>query len=438
MHTPRTARTHATLAAGIAIAALTPALALGSGRAFDATRAARVLYSFNGTSAGGAPASALIPGSSGSLYGTTALGGAYVSGTVFKLAFSAGKWREAVLHSFGKGRDGCLPQTDLVTGGDGSIYGTTSAGGISANCMGAGSVFELVRVRQGWREVVLHDFTGGADGGAPAAGLVIDGHGNVYGTTSLGGHIDPALCPNGCGTVFELTRAKSGWRYTALYDFRNALDANDPEAPLLLGKNGNLYGTTEGGGNTSCIQDGGCGTVFELARAAHGWKETVLHRFRGVNGDGARPGGGLVWGQNGSLVGTTSYGGGPSNSGTVFELFPGSKGWTEKIIYRFRGGSDGYFPVGTLASGQNGNLYGVTNTGGNSGCQGLGCGTVFKLHKSGPHWVKSGLYDFPGGYRGWSPTKGLTLVGGNLFGTTENGGTFKYYGLVFEISTPRR
>jgi hypothetical protein len=167
----------------------------------------RVLYSFTGGRDGGAPSSALISDRAGNLYGTTNLGGAYGSGTAFKLTFSDGHWRETVIHSFGKGTDGALPQTSLTFDEAGNLYGTTAQGGASGNCnpSGCGIVFELLPTKHGWHEIVLHNFTSARDGSAPVAGMVFDRAGNLYGTTTLGGHFDQLGCFNGCGTIFKLT-----------------------------------------------------------------------------------------------------------------------------------------------------------------------------------------------------------------------------------------
>jgi hypothetical protein len=144
------------------------------------------------------------------------------------------RWQETVLHSFGSGADGALPQTGLVFDNRGNLYGTTAEGGTS----GWGIVFELKPTKDGWQEIVLHDFAYGSDGGTPVAGLVLDNLGNLYGTTTLGGHFDQVGCFNGCGTVFKLTPTADGWRHTVIYEFRNDLDGNDPDRRWPLTKRG--------------------------------------------------------------------------------------------------------------------------------------------------------------------------------------------------------
>lgn len=174
-----------------------------------------------------------------------------------------------------------------------------------------------------------------------------------------------------------------------------------------------------------------------MTRGASRWKETVLHRFQGVNGDGAYPFGGVVLDQKENLFGTTIMGGTQQcggSCGTFFELARGETGWTERVLYKFRGGRDGYSPLGTLVSDKSGNYYGVTHAGGNSGCDSnLGCGTVFELARTETGWVEARRYAFPGGVKGWWPGTGLTLHGTVLYGTTFEGGAFSYYGLAFEV-----
>jgi uncharacterized repeat protein (TIGR03803 family) len=159
-----------------------------------------------------------------------------------------------------------------------------------------------------WYEKVLHSFNGG-DGANPAAGLIFDAAGNLYGTTTGGG-------TSGYGTVFELTpMGGGGWTETILYSFGNGTDGAIPYAGLIFDAAGNLYGTTFGGGPY-----GGAGTVFELTpTAGGGWTETVLHSFNG--GDGANPVAGLIFDAAGNLYGTTT-GGGTYGGGTAFELSP--------------------------------------------------------------------------------------------------------------------
>jgi uncharacterized repeat protein (TIGR03803 family) len=241
---------------------------------------------------GAFPYAGLIEDSAGNFYSTTGEGGAYDSGTVFKLAPDG---TETVLYSF-KGEsagDGADPLAGVIEDKKGNLYGTTYEGGT----MGYGTVFKLA---PDGAETVLHSFTGGSDGAYPQAGLVMKS-GNLYGTTYYGGGA-------GAGTVFEV--AKDGTE-TVLHAFDGA-DGENPAAGLIEDSAGNFYGTTVAGGPTggsTCY-----GTVFQLAPDG---TETVLHCF--TNGsDGAGPYGGLF--RKGTHLYGTTQEGGTNNYGTVFEV----------------------------------------------------------------------------------------------------------------------
>ena len=195
-----------------------------------------------------------------------------------------------------------------------------------------------------WTEATLYDFKGGSDAFAPYAGLSIHQSGNLYGTTIIGG--GTGCYGVGCGTVFELSPASDGWTETVLYSFTGGGDGSRPQAGLLLDSAGNLYGTSTQGGNLTCGSGSGCGVVFELMLKSDSWRETVLYRFKGGI-DGADPYTGVLLGKEGNLYGTTAIGGGKgcggTGCGTVFELTP-TAGWKERILYRFKGGTDGAGP----------------------------------------------------------------------------------------------
>ena len=261
-----------------------------------------------------------------------------------------------MLYSFGA--NGGNPGAGLTLDKHGSLYSTLTMG----------QVYELVRGTSGWTEKTLHNFTFGKNGCEPIAALVLDVSGNLYGTTSGCGNY------NG-GTVFELLHGT--WKEKTLYAFRCGADSCNPFAGVAFDKAGNLYGTTRFGD--------GYGTVYKLTRQARGqWKETVLHRFKGGR-DGREPLSGLVFDKAGSLYGTTDRGGSSAcagyGCGIVFKLTPGSGGrWNEKVLYAFKGGSDGSHPAGSLAIDSPGNLYGTAVLGGNPGClYNAGCGVVFEI-----------------------------------------------------------
>ena len=300
-----------------------------------------VLYNFTGGADGGLPPAGLVHDKEWNLYGTTQIGGAYSSGTVFELT-STGTYQ--VLYSFQGGTDGATPVGGLVLDPKGNLYGTTYVGGANSR----GTVFEIT---PSGTETVLYSFTGGADGGDPYTSLIRDAKGNLYGTALLGGAY-------GHGAVFEIT--KKGVEKT-LYSFAGGTtDGQGPAATLLLDSTGNLYGTTIYGGST------GNGTVFELTPAG---VETILYSFAGGN-DGAYPYSNLVRDKQGNFYGTT-YQGGAEGDGTVYELTPGG---TETVLYTFTGGNDGGDPFDGLLRTGNGTLYGTAYTGGASSD-----GVVFKL-----------------------------------------------------------
>jgi uncharacterized repeat protein (TIGR03803 family) len=357
-----------------------------------------VLYSFTDDPDGAGPEAGLVD-VGGNLYGTTNYGGTGSSitgdGTVFEIT-PAGV--ETVLHSFaGQPNDGAYPSAGLVDV-DGTLYGTTYEGGTNND----GTVFEI-NPSTG-QETVLYSFTGAnGDGAFPEADLV-DVDGTLYGTTYEGG-------TNNDGTVFEITPAGVE---TVLHSF--AGQPNDGANPLagLVDVDGTLYGTTSAGGTS------GNGTVFEINPSTG--EETVLYSFTGANGDGSYPAAGLVMGANGNLYGTTYYGG-TNNDGTVFEINPSTG--DETVLYSFTGANgDGAYPSAGLVD-VDGNLYGTTEYGGTDDA-----GTVFEITPAGVETVIHSFAGLPND--GTGPEAGLVDVDGTLYGTTNDGGT-NNDGTVFQI-----
>jgi len=256
-------------------------------------------------------------------------------------------------------------------------------------------------------ETLLYSFTGGADGGNPYAGLIEDKSGNFYGTTVEGG-------PHGVGTVFKL--APDGTE-TVLSSFTGA-NGSYPLGVLIMDTIGNLYGTTSSGGAN------GDGTVFKVAPDG---TETVLWSFAGADGSG--PQAGLIMDKKGKLYGTTVFGG-AHNAGTVFKVAP--DGTKKKVLHSFDG-ADGFAPLGGLIMDKQSNLYGTTEEGG-AGCDGNGCGTVFKLAPDGTETV---LYTFclqAGCTDGVFPSGTMIMdKSGNLYGTAEADGAGGN-GTVFELA----
>jgi uncharacterized repeat protein (TIGR03803 family) len=315
------------------------------------------------------------------------------------------------LYSF-SGANGAEPQAGVVRDAAGNLYGTTYFGGGSCDC---GTVFKLTAAG---KLEVLHRFTYWPDGSLPTAPLIRDAAGNLYGTAALGGDFN--VCAGNCGTVFKVDAAG---RFTVLYSFTGAPDGEIPSyGGLIRDANGNLYGMTELGGDTSCTDGLGCGTVFKLDASNH---ETVLYRFTATGAEGNTPVGGLVRDAAGNLFGSTSAGGDPTClCGTVFKL---DTAGSLTVIHSFTGAPDGNNPATSLLQ-LGSNLYGTTEGGGSG--SGL-WGTVFELDKSGNETV---VHSFAGGAAdGEQPFAALISdAAGNLYGTTEAGGPSNS-GVVFRL-----
>ena len=398
--------------------------------------------------------------------------------------------KELIIHSFTGGGDGSAPVGPVsAIDVDGALYGTTSQGGDLSKCggKGCGVVFELTPPSDGtqvWMETVLHQFTGGFDGAAPAEGLLIDRTGALYGTTSEGGggdchsyqwisSVSPMGvshwrkgAPVGCGTIFKLIPPAEGatvWTETILHRFQGP-DGRIPSGISLIDKTGALYGvTTEGGMGLkgekgSCGYFGslpsldfptGCGTVFKLTPPASGrnaWTLVRLHAFDGLH-DGGFPVRRVIFSPDGSLLGATA--GFFANAemyysdalGTVFELTPPTSGtaWREVVLHTFGSGDDGIFPGGGLYLDSSGAVLGTTVAGGE-----YPTGIAFALTPPGkPNaWTESILHEFAGGSDGANPAAGLTRdrTTGVFYGTTRAGGdrctTAGGCGTVYALAPP--
>lgn len=323
----------------------------GYGTAFQLTKSTHtVLHNFTGFGDGSTLEGTLIFDAAGNCYGTSPNGGNYGHGAIFELSGPfGGNWVLTPIYSFTGGIDGGWPNPTLIFDKAGNLYGTTLQGGAS----GAGTVFQLKPAGSIWTQQVLHSFSG-SDGFGPWAGVVLHG-GHLYGTTYGGG-------PSGYGTIFELTPSQGLWIETVLLTFSGGLDGGVPRAGVTF-KGETIYGTTYMGGTFNK------GTAFELSpKGVH----TVLHNFGGP-GDGALPESAVIFDKLGNLYGTTTNGG-ASDAGTVYELTPAPNGWTENLLYTFRNGLDGGYPVyGSLIFGGE-KLYGTAAGGGTSGA-----GVVFEI-----------------------------------------------------------
>jgi uncharacterized repeat protein (TIGR03803 family) len=276
----------------------------------DGTYAEKVLYNFTGNSSGtsldGYLPSGVILDGAGNLFGITTYGGSFnLRGIAWRLSANAnGGWSEEILHSFGSGSDGQNPRTALLIDGAGNLFGTTSGGG----AYGGGTVFELSPSGGGWTETVVHSFGSPGDGCSPSAPLISDAAGNLYSTTTS--------CAT-YGTVFELSPSGGGYAEKIIHHFLNTASGAYP-GPITFDSAGNLYGVTEQGGQYDY------GTIYKLTRSGSGWVESAVHNLTG-NQDGADPMYGVIFGPNGKLYGTAPYGGSGANfsgHGVVFEYTP--------------------------------------------------------------------------------------------------------------------
>lgn len=307
-------------------------------------------------------------------------------GTVYQLTPDEnGQWTQTVLHDFANGQDAAEPNGGVIADASGNLYGTSEIGGsLTGQCAsyGCGAVFELSPGSNGkWSETVLYAFTGAPDGISPYGGLVVDTAGNLYGTTIAGG------ANGGGTVFEVSPGTDGQWTETVLYSFcalANCADGEFPFDGLVLDGAGNLYGTTDDGGvNADCSFGSTCGTVFEVSSSGGKWTESVLHSFD--NSDGAQPDAGVVFDAAGNLYGAPLLGGGTGcggmGCGTVIELQPAQNGaWSEKTLHVFQNGTkDGAGPYGGLVLDSAGSVYGVTEQGPGTACFGQGCGVVFQL-----------------------------------------------------------
>jgi uncharacterized repeat protein (TIGR03803 family) len=363
----------------------------------------------------------------GNVYGTTLAGGDFPSncaengcGVAFKVDT---RGHETVLQAFA-GLDGYEPYAGLVRDSTGVLFGATFGGGIYSG----GRLFKLMPQSTfcaaalcPWNETPIYDFGGFQDDGIAPYSVMRDPAGNFYGTTQYGGG-------NHCGVVFKVDPQGNE---TILHDFQGP--PNDGCTPLgtpTLDAQGNLYGTTEQGGAGNCSGNGnGCGIVFQIDA---GGNYSIIHTFAGGSSDGSYSYSGLVPDADGNLYGTTSGGGFSAQvcyglgCGVVYKLAPNADGtWTETILHSFTAGSDGAVPLAALLLDNEGNLYGTTLAGGLAlglcNYQGSGtCGVVFKLDAAGDFTT---LWSFTGGRDGQEPSAPLVMDGqGDLYGTATYGG----------------
>ena len=369
-----------------------------------------LLHTFKGGPTDGAgPDGSLILDSAGNLYGTTVYGGPAGNanlysgnGVVYKLS-SSGK--ETMLYNFtGTLGDGA-PYVGVIRDSAGNLYGTTYSG-------------EVYELNSSGKETMSCILTDGYD---LSAGVTRDSAGDLYGTTAY-----TANPPYG-GLVYKVDAACNE---TVLYNFTGGADGGTPFAGVIRDSAGNLYGTTYGGGNASCHPPFndiiGCGVVYKLHPNS---KETVLYSFCAQPNcaDGANPYAGVIRDSTGNLYGTTQYGG-TSSSGVVYKLDT-SRNLT--VLYNFctqPNCTDGGLPAAGVIRDASGNLYGTTYHGG-----AFGGGVVYKLDASGNETVLYSFCAQPNCDDGENPYAGVILDGkGNLYGTADFGGKYNK-GVVFKL-----
>ncbi len=266
----------------------------------------KVILTFTGIDTGLLPGGDLTFDAAGNIYGTTASGGLYQGGTVYKLTRSGSDWTETVLYNFGEDISGSsLPTAGVIFDNSGNLYGTSDGG-----AYGFGTVYELIPSGGGWTEKILHTFNN-ADGNGPSGGLIFGQAGNLYGTTEWAG-------PNGSkGTVFMLSPSGDDWTFNQLHSFS---DGDGEPTGVTMDVAGNLYGATSVGGQYSF------GAVFKLTQSTGGWSYELLHEFSN-DGNGDDPRSPVFLDANGNIYGTTiantpsGYCNG-NGCGTVWEITP--------------------------------------------------------------------------------------------------------------------
>jgi len=399
------------------------------------------LHQFTGGTDGSNPSSSLALDRAGNLYGVAPYGGSQMCqtsngigcGTAFKLTHRGGGWTFSTLYQFTGHGDGANPIGNPMVASDGTLYGSTNAGG-NLNCRdtygdGCGTVFRLqpqpnicASLSCPWNETQLYKFTGPSDGNDPWAGVVLDQHGNVYGTTHSGGSL-------GWGVLYQISPSGSNWIESTIHTFAGGPDGANPSTTPTLDAAGSLYGTTLFGGGDGGCTGGGCGSVYQFMPEGPQWIEAILYNFPGAYNI---PQGGVVLDPQGNVYGTFDDG-----ITGVFQLTPAIGFWNFNLLYADEGDMQAF--SGPLARDAAGNLYGTSQTGGNrTNCQ-MGCGFVYRLSPSGGGWTFTSLYEFTGGSDGANPVGGVTLDGtGNLFGTAYSGGTHRCgsigCGVVWEIT----
>jgi uncharacterized repeat protein (TIGR03803 family) len=425
----------------VSILAAVVFLLLGASSAAKASSSATPIYQFKSVADGQGP-QGLVADSAGNLYGTSRLGGNQTCwqgcGIVYEIVAptpAGGKWTKITLHAFNaNASDGYSPTPTLLIDGQGNLWGTTSFGGPS----NAGTIYKLRKPNTPgglWLDSLIFNFqfaNNGAGGYTPGA-LMFGAKGTLYGTTFQG-------APNSGGLVYQLTPNGRTYTETVLHTFDRTLNSRPPGGHLTADNDGNLYGIRFGTDFCNFNNPIDCGLVWRLKQptvTGGPWVYQILHRFEGF-ADGWFPNGDLTFDSSGHLFGTTSGGGGYTQ-GIMFELVPAKPGeqWNEYSDVNFGLHGD-YVPYAGVTIGARGNFFGTTSGGtGNAGA-------VYRLIPPavlGGVWKETVLYTFQGGQDGAWPNDHLIFgKDGALYGTTfaGGGGTCTYYakgcGVVFRIA----
>ncbi len=394
------------------------------------------LYTFSETTSFW-PQGGLLEDSAGNLFGTTRGGGTYGVGTVMELsppAVSGGAWTLTTLYNFVPyGNGGYVPISDLVKDQAGAFYGAFYSGGDPV--CSCGGIYKLVPPAQtggAWTESMLYAFQGNADGRLPVAAALALTKSGTLYGVTMRGGTWDS------GVIYQLT-TKNGKTYTesVLYSFGDLSDASTPSGPILLNSLGNLYGVTSLGGAFNQ------GTVYKFVPAANGQlaTESLLFSFGGSTTTGSYPNGNLVFDAAGDLFGVTNGGGDADGDGVVYMLTPTKTTWTESILYSFST-NFGTNPISGLSWNHKTNqLYGTTSS---KNQHPAGDGTVFKLSPpavKGGTWTQKTLFEFTYRVNGGYPTGTVTLDSntGIIYGTAQNGGVTGcdlFCGTIWQIANP--
>jgi uncharacterized repeat protein (TIGR03803 family) len=378
----------------------TPALAAGS---------LNTLYKFPSGANGDFPRGGLAMDGAGNLYGTTRYdGNCSTCGIIYKLvppSDGSSTWTYSVLHDFELDDGGGIDPSTPLTYFKGVLYGTAQGGGDQA--CGCGTVFSIT---PGGKYTLLHTFdpSDESQGATPTGGLLIASDGTMYGTTSTGG-------ANDSGIVYKLSTSGGGFQILKSFDNYQGNPTAGPSGELIFGKDGAIYGTTYGGG----LYDQG--VIFRMTT---GGSYLVLYNFKGVNqpgnsSDGAQPEGRLALGPDGTIYGTTGFGGSPSGYGTAWSIKQNGSTWDYKQLYIF--GSPGNLPHSGLILGNDGDLYGTGAGGGN-----YQSGVIYRFlppATANGTWTYQLLHSFIGrDPNGDDPTADLLYANGKFYGTNLTGG----------------